>query len=78
MGIPEARKWQRNFFCHSESDFSGLYFIVVLQYNVQIAIIICSLGIYLLYFKNDSALNLITFYILKNFSTQNENVRYVL
>ena len=38
MGIPGARKRNINI---SEKDFSSLYFIVALQYNVQIATIYC-------------------------------------
>ena len=58
-----------------ETDFSSLYFIVVLKYNIQIAPIYCqgywqypinSVGFYLIYFHNYSALNCITLSIFFN------------
>ena len=38
---PATKKWKRTFKNISEKDFNSLYFIVVLQYNVQIATIHC-------------------------------------
>ena len=37
MGILGARKWKITIKKISEKDFSSVYFIVALQYNVQIA-----------------------------------------
>ena len=38
-GYIDARKWKRTLNKNSEKNFSSLYFIVVLQYIVQIAIV---------------------------------------
>ena len=41
MGVSGEQNWKKAFYKTSESDFSSLYFNVVLQYNVKIATICC-------------------------------------